>query len=105
MNKWKIAFCCCLSLLIMVTLFSTYSIIDQAYTITYHKVGYADTEGDFENLIEIINKTDLSKSQIETVLKDHNYYKFMEFQKDTVSLNRISLIFKNEKLYSITKQW
>ncbi|MDN3593456.1 hypothetical protein [Zunongwangia endophytica] len=93
MNKWKVAFWCCLILLVTVTIFASYSIIDQAYTLNYHKVNYVDTESDFENLIEIINKTDFTKTQVQKVLKDHNNYEFMEFQKDTISLNQIKLIF------------
>ncbi len=105
MNNWKIAFWCCLTLLVMVTVFSVYSIIDQAYTITYHKAGYEDTEKDLEQLMEIINKTDLTKKQIETELKGHNNFEFMDFNSDTISLNRVLLIFDNDKLKSATKQW
>jgi hypothetical protein len=105
MNKWKIAFWSCLTLLLAVTLFSAYSIIDQAYTLTYHKVGYEDTEKDLDELIEIINKTDLTKKQIESELKDHNHFEFMDFKSDTISLNRVLLIFEKEKLNRIEKQW
>jgi uncharacterized protein YpmS len=101
MKKWKVAFWCCLTLLVFVTVVSAYLIIDQAYAMTYHKVSYDETQTDFENLIDIVNKSDLTKSQIEKVLKDHNQYEFVEFQKDTVSLNQISLIFRNGKLDSI----
>jgi hypothetical protein len=105
MNKWKIAFWCCLTLLVTVTVFSAYSFIDQAYTLTYHKVSYQDTEKDLDQLMEIINKTDLSKKQIETELKDRNDFEFMNFKTDTISLNRVLLIFDNDKLKSVTKQW
>ena len=104
MNKWKIAFWCCLTLLVIVTVFSAYSIIDQAYTITYQKVGYEDTEKDLDQIMEIINKTDLTKKQIETELKDHNHFEFMDFNSDTISLNLVLLIFDNDKLKSVTKQ-
>ena len=105
MNKWKIAFWSCLTLLVAVTVFSAYSIIDQAYTLTYHKVGYVDTEKDLEQLMEIINKTDLTKKQIETELKDRNDFEFMDFKTDTISLNRVLLIFDKDKLKKVTKQW
>ena len=105
MNKWKVAFWSCLALLVVVTVFSAYSIIDQAYTLTYHKVGYEDTEKDLEQLIEIINKTDLTKKQIETELKDRNDFEFMDFNSDTISLNRVLLIFDKDKLITLTKQW
>ena len=105
MNKWKIAFWCCLTLLVAVTVFYVYSIIDQGVTLTYQKEGYIDTENDLEQLIEIINKTDLTKKQIQTELKDHRLFEYMDFKSDTVSLDRVILIFDNEKLEKVTKQW
>jgi len=105
MNKWKIAFWVCFTVLLIVIAYGVYSIVDQAVTLTYQKEGYADTENDLENLIEIINKTDLSKTQIENELKDHRLYEYMNFKKDTISLYRISLIFDNNKLKYVTKQW
>ncbi|MBP6587115.1 MAG: hypothetical protein KA782_04655 [Flavobacterium sp.] len=105
MNKWKIAFWVCLTVLILVTAFGVYSIIDQAVTLTYQKEGYTDTENDLVNLIEIINKTDLNKTQIQKELKDHRLYEYMDFKTDTISLDRVTLIFKDDKLFKVTKQW
>jgi len=105
MNKWKISFWVCLTVLLLVTAFSVYSTIDQAVTLTYQKKGYTDTENDLENLIEIINNTDLTKTQIKNELKDHKLYEYMDFKRDTISLDRVSLIFDNNKLKSVTKQW
>jgi predicted PurR-regulated permease PerM len=73
MNKWKIAFWCCLIILVVVTFFSAYSIIDQGVTLTYQKEGYTDTENDLDQLIEIINKTDLNKKQLEADLNEIGY--------------------------------
>jgi hypothetical protein len=105
MNKWKIAFWFSLTLLILVTIFATYSFLDQATTLTYNKIGYEDTEKDLDELIEIINKTDLSKMQIEKELKDHNHFGSMDFHSDTISLNRVILIFQKDKLKAVTKLW
>lgn len=105
MNKWKIAFWCCLTLLVAVTAFSAYSIIDQGVTLTYQKEGYTDTENDLDQLIEIINKTDLTKSAIKSELKDHRLFEFMDFNSDTISLDRVLLIFENDKLKNMAKQW
>ena len=105
MKKWKIAFWCCLTLLFAVTVFSVYSIIDQGVTLTYQKEGYTDAENDLDQLIEIINKTDLTKKQIQTELKDHRLFEYMDFKSDTVSLDRVILIFEREKLKNVTKQW
>jgi predicted PurR-regulated permease PerM len=105
MNKWKIAFWICLALLVLVTMFSIYSIIDQGVTLTYQKEGYIDTENDLDQLIEIIKKTDLTKSQIKNELKNHKLYEYMNFNSDTISLDRVLLIFENDKLKNVTKQW
>jgi hypothetical protein len=105
MNKWKIAFWICLTVLILVTAFGVYSIIDQAVSLTYQKEGYIDTENDLDNLIKIINKTDLTKTQIQNELKDHRLYEYMDFKADTISLDRVTLIFKSDKLFKVTKQW
>ena len=98
MNKWKIAFWCCLTVLILVTVFSVYSIIDQGVTLTYQKESFIDTENDLEQIINIVNKTDLTKPEIENELKDHRLYEYMDFKTDTISLDRISIIFDDNKL-------
>ena len=105
MNKWKIAFWVCLTVLLLVTALSVYSIIDQGVTLTYQKEGYTDTENDLDNLIEIINKTDLTKTQIQKELKYHRLYEYMDFKTDTISIDRVTLIFKSDKLFKVTKQW
>lgn len=105
MNKWKISFWCCLIVLLLVSGFSIYSIVDQGITLTYQKDAYIDTENDLDQLIKIINKTDLTKTQIENELKNHKLYKFMDFKTDTISLDRVLLIFENDKLKNVTKQW
>jgi hypothetical protein len=105
MNKWKIAFWICLTILVVVTIFSLYSIIDLGVTLTYQKEGYTDTENDLDQLIEIINKTDLTKEQIQRELKDHRFFEYMDFKSDTVALDRVLLIFENDKLKNVTKQW
>lgn|SRR5690554_4144831 len=103
MNKWKIAFWCCLVLLVSVSIYSAYSIVDQAVTLNYHKVDYKDTEDDLDEIIDIINNTNLTKTQIENRLKDHRLYEFMDFETDTVSLNKVLFIFDEDTLVSIKK--
>jgi len=88
-----------------VTAFSLYTIIDQAVTLSYQKDGYLSTENDLLQLMEFINNTDLTKLQIQSELKDHRFVEFMDFTADTVSLERVSLIFENNKLGSVIKQW
>lgn len=105
MNKWKIAFWVCLTTLLLVTVFGVYSIIDQGVTLTYMQEGYTDTENDRDNISKIINETDLSKTQIKKALIQHHLFEYMDFAKDTVSLDRVSIIFKDDKLFKVIKQW
>ena len=86
-------------------MFSAHSIIDHGVTLTYQKEGYTDTENDLDQIIEIIKKTDLTKSQIKNALKDHKLYKYMDFNSDTIKLDRLLLLFENDKLKNVTKQW
>ncbi len=105
MNKWKVAFWITLALLVFVTLFGFYSVIDQGVTITHMRDGYTATESDLETLSLILNATNLSKSQIKEVLKQHDLFEYMDFSSDTVPLQRIGLVFQNEKLISVEKEW
>ena len=82
-----------------------YQVIDQGVTITYMQEGYSDTENDLETLVKIINSTDLTKQEIKTELENHRLNEFMDFKTDTVGLERVQLIFKNDKLKKVEKQW
>ncbi len=104
MNNWKIAFWCCFTLLALAVVVSLYSIVNQGVTLTYRKEGYTDTENDLDQIIEIINETDLTKPQIEVELKDHKLYESMDFKSDTVSLYRCLLIFDNNRLKAVSRQ-
>lgn len=104
-NKWKVAFWICFVLLVSVSVFTIYSIIDQGVTITYMKEGYTSTENDLNTLIQIVNSNDLSKKEIKVELTGHRFYDSMEFDKDTVALERVDLIFNNDTLHQIIKQW
>jgi hypothetical protein len=103
MNKWKIAFWVCLLFFIFSLFISFYSIVDQGVSLTHLRESYSDKENDLNDLIQIINKTDLSKKQIEKELENHRLFEYMNFDNDSVSLESIILIFENEKLKKITK--
>ncbi len=68
------------------------------------KEGYSDTEADLETLIQIIEQSDQSKQKIKVVLKDHRLYEYMDFETDTIGLERVLLIFENDSLKTIEKQ-
>jgi len=104
-NKWKLAFWISLIALIATNLFWFYQVIDQGVTITYMEEGYSDTENDLETLIGLINSTHLTKKEIKTKLENHRFYEFMDFKSDTIGLERVMLIFENNELKTIKKQW
>lgn len=102
-NKWKLAFWLCFALLIGTGMFGFYEIVDQGVTLTYLRESYNGTESDLQSLVEIVNKTDLSKQEIEKILEDHRLSDFMDFKTDTVGLERVLLIFEDGRLARIEK--
>jgi len=101
MNKWKIGFWICLTTLLLTIGLGLYAILDQGVTLTYMKEGYGDTKSDLEQLVKIINDTDLTKDQIKRTLKSDD----LDFKADTVSLRRTDLIFEENKLKRIELTW
>ena len=104
-NKWKIAFWVSLFLLVITATVGFYSVVDQAVTLTYMKEGYSDTESDLETIIQIVGQTDQTKQEIENLLKAHRLFEYMDFRTDTIGIERVTLIFDNDTLKSIEKQW
>lgn len=104
-NKWRLAFWICLIILLLISGFSIYSIIDQGVTITYMRDGYENTENDLNSLILITNAKDFKKASIRENLKSHRFYDMMDFTKDSIGLERVILIFENDTLKRIEKQW
>ncbi len=101
MNKWKIGFWICFTTLLLTIGLGLYAILDQGVTLTYMREGYGDTKSDLEQLIKIINDTDLTKDQIKRTLMGDD----LDFNADTVSLRRTALIFDENKLKRIELTW
>ena len=103
-NKWKVAFWLCFVLLILSTLFFVYNGIDRATLLDDLYSGYEWTDEDLNSVIKFINETDLSKSQIEGIIKKcSDFVEDKTIENDTIYLNRIKLIFSNNKLSEIKK--
>lgn len=105
MNKWKIAFWICFLALIVTAATGLYVFVDQSVTIGYMREGYTNTENDLEELITIINQTDLSKTEVTNVLKHKSMKYYVGLGTDTISLDRITLYFSEDTLKKIDKQW
>lgn len=103
MNKWKIAFGCCLTTLLIVVGISVFSTIDQGYSLSYLQDSCTEKETELDNVILILNETDLSKTGIEKTLKKHKIGESANFISDTVSLDGLKLIFRNDKLLKIKR--
>lgn len=52
-------------------LLTYYLVIDQGVTLTYIQKEYSDTENDLDNIILLINETNLTRTEIEKTLKKH----------------------------------
>ena len=98
LNRWKIAFWICLTLLILTGVFSAYAVVDQGVSLTYLQESHQDTEADLQTLVELINETDLTKDEIQAELQNHRLREHMNFESNTVSLERVHLVFKNDRL-------
>lgn len=103
MNTWKIAFWSSIVALILVIGFSAYTIIDQAYAITYQNVSYTDISNDLDQLIEVVNQTKLTKTELENALKNHHLYRTIDFNSDTISINQMVFVFEGDILKSVTR--
>lgn len=97
------AFWCSSTALLIVVGISVYSTIDQGYSLSYLQDSYTEKETELDNLILIINQTDLSKTGIEKTLKKHKIGESANFKSDTVSLDELKLIFRNDKLFKVTR--
>lgn len=104
-NNWKIAFFICYLVLVIGSAFILYSDIDQGYTNSYMRQGYAGTEQDLQCLSKIISETDLSQSSIMSLLKKESCFENMSFEGDSIELNRVAIIFDQGKLVKVLKRW
>jgi len=82
-----------------------YAVIDQAVSLTYLRDSYDDTESDMNTLVDLVNETDLTKQQIKEKLRGHNLFEYMDFNKNEIHIERLTLIFERDKLKRIEKQW
>ena len=67
--------------------------------------GYSDAEKDLENVTKIVNETDLSNAEIKKMLEKQGDFDASPNQKNMISLQRIDLIFKGNKLDKIKKRY
>lgn len=105
MNKWKIGFWICFVTLLATLGLGLYSIIDQGVTLTYMRQGYEETEDDLKQLMKIINETDLTKEKIKDLVTADKDLGYLNVNGDTITLSRVTLIFKDDRLNKIERTW
>ncbi len=98
LDRWKIAFWICLTLLLLTGISGIYTVLDQGVTLTHLREIHQDTEADLQTLVKLINETDLTKNEIKAELQNHRLREYMNFESNTVSLERTQLVFKNDQL-------
>jgi|GraSoiStandDraft_4_1057263.scaffolds.fasta_scaffold754943_1 hypothetical protein len=97
MNKWKVAFWICFTVL----LFCIYTGASQAISLVKTSAGYSKTAEDLESVSRVINFQKIKKEDIQSALKDHSLFSQIDFRKDTITLNTLQMIFRDNKLIQI----
>ena len=102
-RRWKFAFWITFATLLLGGIVSAYALLDNALTMTYMREGYADTEEDLKTLSTIAERARFTKSEFDTfVAANHN---IADMKSDTISLERVQLIFENDTLRKAEFQW
>ena len=96
-NRWRIAFGIYLASTALLFLWKSYVVIDQGVTIACLEESYADTDA------EIINRACRSKTEVERLLSRHRLYGYMDFETDTIGLEKMVLIFENDTLKAVAE--
>lgn len=78
---------------------------DKGVTIDYMGDGYADTKEDLVTICGIVNHTDLTKNNVITYLKDSTNQDTYEKPTNTISINRVDLVFDQNSLSQINMRW
>ena len=100
-NRWRSAFGIYLASTALLFLWKSYVVIDQGVTIAYLKESYADTDADLRTVAEIINRACRSKAEVERLLSRHRLYGYMDFETDTIGLEKMVLILENATLSAV----
>ena len=92
-NRWRIAFGIYLASTALLFLWKSYVVIDQGVTI----------DADLRTVAEIINRACRSKTEVERLLSRHRLYGYMDFETDTIGLEKMVLIFENDTLKAVAE--
>jgi len=103
MNKWKIAFFCCLVLFIASIVFFIYSIIDQGISYTYLKVSYdeqVEANKVLGNLV-VRGGQKYSQKDILYLLRQEYPKAFIVEEKNTIRIGSNEFEFEKDRLVMV----
>ena len=103
-NNWKIGFWIYFGLSIIVFSYLFAKNINNEVDLAFTKIDKIQTEKDLELITEIINRTNFSKEEILKEIKKESFYKINDTSKNKIELEKIILVFENEKLIEIEKK-
>lgn len=100
-SKWKIAFWLyfAISIVLIIYLFAKNS--SNAVNLAFTKMDKILIENDIKMISEIVNNTDLSKTEILNEITKDKLYKIEKIENNKIEFGRVILKFENEKLKSI----
>ncbi len=102
MNKWKIAFWVTIIIFLVTLGICFKKILDQSITLSRTQYDYFIIENDLKILSNIIVDTDISKKHVQQyIFNNRTRIDYMKFNGETISLDRVTLIFKNDKLFKL----
>ena len=103
MNKWKLSFWVCFSLLLLSSSILLYGIVDQAVTITYMEQGFEDRLAANEVLGNLIVKGAAQHNQADFLHLLRQAYPdgFIVQEGNTILIGRNEFVFVNDKLSSV----
>ena len=103
-SNWKIGFWIYFGLSIIVFSYLFAKNINNVVDLAFTKIDKIQTEKDLELITEIINRTNFSKEEILKEIKKESFYKINDTSKNKIELEKIILVFENEKLIEIEKK-
>ena len=100
----RIAFWIYLASTALLFLWKSYVVIDQGVTIAYLEESYADTDADLRTVADRrMTWACRKKAEVERLLSRHRLYGYMDFETDTIGLEKMVLIFENDTLKAVAE--
>ncbi|OOV25049.1 hypothetical protein BXU11_15985 [Flavobacterium sp. LM5] len=100
-NKWKVGFWIYFAISIISILYLFVKNNSNEVTLAFTKMDKILIEQDFKMISEIVNKTDLSKTEILNEIVKDKLYKIENTENNKIEVGKVILNFEKEKLVKI----